>query len=154
MEIRKAQEGDIPALISLLEQVLAVHHEIRPDLFKERGTKYSEKELASMLADSSRPIFVLEDDGRVIGHAFVELRQNKETRNAKANKELYLDDLVVDRRHQGKGYGKALYTFVRDFAKQNGCDYITLNVWEGNEARKFYESLGLVTRKTTLEERL
>ncbi len=37
MNIRRAQEKDIPRLIELLEQVLQIHADIRPDiLFRKR----------------------------------------------------------------------------------------------------------------------
>ena len=39
----------------------------RPDLFQEKGVKYTEDELAALIADDNRPIFVYEDDnGKVI----------------------------------------------------------------------------------------
>lgn len=37
MTIRLAQPKDIPALLGLLEQILSVHHQVRPDIFKESG---------------------------------------------------------------------------------------------------------------------
>ena len=40
MPIRKAVPSDIPALNNLLEQVLLVHHNVRPDIFKESGRKF------------------------------------------------------------------------------------------------------------------
>ena len=36
MHIRRAEERDLPGLNRLLHQVLDVHHEGRPDLFKRR----------------------------------------------------------------------------------------------------------------------
>ena len=33
MNIRRASENDIPRLIELLEQVLQIHADIRPDIF-------------------------------------------------------------------------------------------------------------------------
>ena len=36
MKIRKAEEKDIPILLALLEQVLQIHAEIRPDIFYSR----------------------------------------------------------------------------------------------------------------------
>ena len=36
-DIRKALPQDLPAVNRLLEQVLAVHHAGRPDLFNARG---------------------------------------------------------------------------------------------------------------------
>ena len=47
MTIRSGQPNDIPALLGLLEQILSVHHQVRPDIFKESGGKYSEEELDS-----------------------------------------------------------------------------------------------------------
>jgi hypothetical protein len=41
--IRKASKGDIQGLIDLLYQADAVHHGIRPDLFKNNTPKYDEQ---------------------------------------------------------------------------------------------------------------
>ena len=46
MNIRRAQEKDIPRLIELLEQVLQIHADIRPDIFIPGTTKYTNEELA------------------------------------------------------------------------------------------------------------
>ena len=72
--IRAAVPGDVPALMGLLEQVNLVHHLGRPDLFR-RGTKYSPAELEALLADPLRPVFVWEEDGRVLGHVFCVIRE-------------------------------------------------------------------------------
>lgn len=45
MNIRRAQEKDIPRLIELLEQVLQIHADIRPDIFIPGTTKYTMKSL-------------------------------------------------------------------------------------------------------------
>ena len=37
MNIRKAEEKDIPRLLALLGQVLQIHAEIRPDIFIPRS---------------------------------------------------------------------------------------------------------------------
>ena len=77
MTIRRAKEADIPKLIDLLEQVLLVHHKVRPDLFQEKGVKYTESELAELIADDSRPIFVYEDEsGTVLGHMFTVIEES------------------------------------------------------------------------------
>ena len=49
MNIRRAQEKDIPRLIELLEQVLQIHADIRPDIFIPGTTKYTNEELAKMI---------------------------------------------------------------------------------------------------------
>ena len=41
MIIRKAKEKDIPRILELLEQVLQIHADIRPDIFIPGTTKYT-----------------------------------------------------------------------------------------------------------------
>ena len=57
MYIRRAQEKDIPKMIDLLQQVLQVHADIRPDLFIAGTTKYSIDQLKEILKDDDRPIY-------------------------------------------------------------------------------------------------
>ena len=44
MNIRRANEKDIPRLMELLEQVLQIHADIRPDIFIPGTTKYTNVE--------------------------------------------------------------------------------------------------------------
>ena len=53
MNIRRAHEKDIPRLIELLEQVLQIHADIRPDIFIPGTTKYTNEELAEMIKDDT-----------------------------------------------------------------------------------------------------
>ena len=70
MIIRFAQDRDIPGMIDLLQQVGEVHHQIRPDLFRAGAQKYNEADLAELLQDPERPIFIAEIDGKVAGYCF------------------------------------------------------------------------------------
>jgi len=58
MNIRKAEEKDIPRLLALLGQVLQIHAEIRPDIFIPGTTKYTVCELAELLKQEDKPIYV------------------------------------------------------------------------------------------------
>ena len=149
--IRKARKEDIKRIITLLHQVNMVHHVIRPDLFKPHTTKYNEQELEVMLNVSNKPIFVY-DDGDVRGYAFCQITEVKDDQLLEDIKTLYIDDICVDENARGKHIGKALYEYVRDYAKSVGCNNITLNVWEGNEpALHFYRNMGMQVQKTTME---
>ena len=149
--IRKANKKDIKRIIELLHQVNMVHHVIRPDLFKPYTTKYNEQELETMLKDDSKPIFVF-DDGKVLGYAFCQVSEVRNHQLLEDIKTLYIDDICVDENARGKHVGKALYEYVRDYAKSIGCNNITLNVWEGNEpALHFYRNMGMQVQKTTME---
>ena len=149
--IRKARKEDIQRIIALLHQVNMVHHVIRPDLFKPHTTKYNEQELEAMLDDDSKPIFVY-DDGKVLGYAFCQVTEVRGHQLLEDIKTLYIDDICVDENARGRHIGKALYEYVRDYAKSIGCNNITLNVWEGNEpALQFYRRMGMQVQKTTME---
>ena len=149
--IRKAAKEDIQRIIELLHQVNMVHHVIRPDLFKPHTTKYNEQELEAMLDEDSKPIFVF-DDGMVLGYAFCQVSEVRNNQLLEDIKTLYIDDICVDENARGKHVGKALYEYVRDYAKVIGCNNITLNVWEGNEpALCFYRRMGMQVQKTTME---
>ena len=152
--IRTANTSDLKRIIELLHQVNMVHHVIRPDLFKPYTTKYNEQELEGLLSDESKPIFVY-DDGEVRGYAFCQISEVKNDQLLQDVKTLYIDDICVDENARGKHVGKALYEYVRDYARSIGCYHITLNVWEGNDAAwSFYRNMGMQVQKTTMETRL
>ena len=149
--IRQASVADIPRLIDLLHQVDMVHHRLRPDLFKPNTTKYDEQELAVLLEDETKPIFVY-DDGEVLGYAFCQITEVKDDRLLQDRKTLYIDDLCVDEAARGKHIGSVLFDFVRDYAKSIGCQAVTLNVWAGNDAAmQFYQIKGMRPQKTGME---
>lgn len=150
--IRLAQIKDIPKIGDLLSQVDMVHHLGRPDIFKI-GRKYSDAELKILLQDGNRPILVaVDEDDTVMGYCFCIFRQHIDDSVLTDIKTLYIDDLCVDENLRGRNIGKELYNAAVEFAKENGCYNLTLNVWSCNEsAMKFYESCGLVPQKTSLE---
>lgn len=150
--IRLAQVKDIPKIGDLLSQVDMVHHLGRPDIFKI-GRKYSDEELKILLEDGNRPILVaVDEDDTVMGYCFCIFRQHIDDSVLTDIKTLYIDDLCVDENLRGRHIGKELYNAAVEFAKENGCYNLTLNVWSCNEsAMKFYESCGLVPQKTSME---
>ncbi len=149
--IRKADKSDIQGIIALLYQADTVHHGIRPDLFKGNTPKYDEQELAAIIDDATKPIFVY-DDGNISGHAFCQIVEIRNHRLLQDIKTLYIDDICVDEKARGHHIGKALYDHVHDYARSIGCYSITLNVWEGNDpAMCFYQRMGMKVQKTTME---
>ena len=152
LNIRKAEIRDIPRISELLSQVLEVHAAGRPDLFKSGTTKYDETELAEIIGNPDRPIFVAEHGGVVVGYAFCVFQRHEE-RNSPCYRTLYIDDLCVDEKSRGLHVGRTLYEYVLKFAKDSGCYNVTLNVWACNEsAMKFYEKCGLQVQKIGMEK--
>ena len=127
MNIRRANENDIPRLIELLEQVLQIHADIRPDIFIPGTTN-------------------------CLGYAFCQLREQPFSNNMVPFTSLFIDDLCVDASTRGQHIGEKLFVHVKEEAKRLGCYEVTLNVWAGNtSAEKFYEKMGLKTKEQQME---
>ena len=153
MTIRLAQPNDIPALLGLLEQILSVHHQSRPDIFKGSGGKYSKEELKQLMAQEQTPIFVYENaDGQILGHLFVTIKEVSDNPVLHPIKSLFIEDLCVDQATRGQKIGDQLYQFAVNYAKEIGCYNLTLNVWNDNEgALRFYQRQGMKPQETIME---
>lgn len=151
MLIRRAEISDIPDILRLLIQVCNVHQEIRPDIFKRDGVKYTASDLTALLADESRPVWCALEDGSFLGYCFCQWKEMPDGSAVFPRKELYIDDLCVDEKARGKGVATALFRFVTNTAKAAGVDFVTLNVWQGNSALQFYEKMGMKPRKIVMD---
>ncbi len=121
MNIRKAEEKDIPRLLALLGQVLQIHAEIRPDIFIPGTTKYTVCELAELLKQEEKPIYVAVDEDDVcMGYAFCQLREQPFSTNMVSFKSLFIDDLCVDRQARGQHIGESLFEYVKATGKGTG----------------------------------
>ncbi len=153
MNIRRARVSDIDAISELLSQVLDIHHAGRPDLFKANAVKYEPDELALLICDEAKPVFVAELDGEILGYVFCIIIKHENDNILTDVKTLYIDDLCVDEKVRGKHIGKALYEHAVGYAREIGCYNLTLNVWELNaKARAFYDACGLSVQKTSMEK--
>lgn len=151
--IRKVQDSDLEGVNKLLHQVLEVHAKGRPDIFKSGTKKYTDEELLEIFKNPQLPIFVAIDHQELVGYCFCVYQITEETENMHAMKTLYIDDLCVDENCRGKHVGTKLYNHVIAYAKENGFYNVTLNVWALNEsALSFYQKMGLVPLKTTMEK--
>jgi ribosomal protein S18 acetylase RimI-like enzyme len=153
MKIRKAEEKDIPRLLALLGQVLQIHAEIRPDIFIPGTTKYTVCELAELMKQEDKPIYVaVNEDDVCMGYAFCQMQEQPFSTNMVPFKSLFIDDLCVDQQARGQHIGESLFEYVKQQAKEQGCYEVTLNVWAGNTpAEHFYEKMGMRTKERQME---
>lgn len=152
MVIRFAENRDVAGILALLRQVGRVHHEGRPDLFRDKAQKYGPSQIIAMLNDPGNPIFVAVEEDKVLGYGFCQSVCHEKNPVLTDITSLYIDDLCVDESCRGKGIGKAIYAEILRYAKMRKCYNVTLNVWACNEsALKFYEALGLKPQKIGME---
>ena len=163
--IRKATHNDIPRILELLSQVNDVHAEGRPDFFIKGKRKYNEEDLLKIINDDTTPVFVyvgtrqatsesgMRKATSVQGYAFCVIQDLSQCDNLRPDKSLYIDDICVDENYRRHGVGKKLYEHVLQFAKEEKCFNITLNVWAKNpSAQAFYESMGMTVQKVCMEK--
>ena len=152
MNIRRAEEKDIPRFLELLSQVLELHAAIRPDIFIPGTTKYSGEQLTAKIRNPEERIYsAVDENDAVMGYAFCKIVRSDSV-NIIPSVTIYIDDLCVDKKFRGEGIGQALFSHVRREAETMGCFAVTLNVWEGNDgARAFYECMGMKPRSTMME---
>lgn len=152
MIIRKADIKDIVEIENLLYQVNNVHAEKRPDIFKLGEKKYSAEELRSIINNDETPVFVADDNNRIIGYIFCVFIKSKGGA-MQPIKTLYIDDLCVSENLRGHHIGSKLYDFVLKFAQKNNCYNVTLHVWECNSlAKSFYKKCGFKIQNYTMEK--
>jgi glucosamine-phosphate N-acetyltransferase len=56
----------------------------------------------------------------------------------------HIEDIVIDKKCRGKGYGKLMMNYLIDIAKQKGCYKIILDCVDHNV--KFYEKMGFTKK--------
>ena len=140
--IRRAESCDLDKTLKLLGEVLELHAKIRPDIFISGTTKYTREELQA----------IFDNSGEVVGYAFCVMKRQPFSTNMKDFSTLFIDDLCVDENCRGQHVGTLLFDYVKQYARDNGCYDVTLNVWEGNDnARRFYEKMGMFVKETQME---
>ncbi len=152
-KIRKATSNDITQIDKLLYEVQKVHSDSRPDLFRSGAKKYTDEQLKTIFENELTPVFVYEIDGQILGYVFCVFQKILNSGTLTDIKTLYIDDLCVDECSRGHHIGTKLYNYVIEFAKENNCYNVTLNVWANNKnAIEFYKSIGLSIQKIGMEK--
>ena len=152
--IRKAEEKDAPRVLELLQDIVRLHHEGRPDIFSGASPKYDEAALREKFRNENERIFVSVDANvRVNGYVMCVLEEKDEPfYTQRPYRTLYVDDLCVDNTCRGQGVGRALMERAVEAAKELHCYNLDLNVWACNEdAIRFYEAIGMQKQRQYME---
>jgi len=131
-----------------------IHHNGRPDLFKPYTQKYSLEDFNKVLNDDSKPVFVITDvdHNETLGYSFCQIIHKEKNAITDGRKYLYIDDYCVDERSRGLGIGAIFLEYIRNYAKDQNCYSIELNVWNFNQgAIAFYERSGFSTQRRQME---
>ena len=134
--IEPATEADLDELSEMLGELFAQEGDFRPD--KERQLRG----LRLIFEQPSRGrVFVLRQNGAIVG--MINLLFTIST--AEGGFVILLEDLVIHKKYQGKGYGRKLLQHAIDFAKQKNFLRVTLLTDRPeNVAQEFFRHHGFV----------
>ncbi len=131
--IRFAQRKDTPKILQFIKDLAL--YEKEPDAV-EATVEVLEQ---SIFDKGQAKVIFVEENGEEVGIALYFF--NFTTWRGKAG--LYLEDLFVQPRHRGKGYGKLLLSFLANEAVKQGCPRFEWIVLDWNKPSiDFYQAKG------------
>ena len=149
--IRPATRADVPALGRLGALLVKTHHDFDPKRFIAATSQTSAGYgwfLGTQLEEPEVAVLVAEDNGDVVGYAYVgvEDRDYMSLRGPAG----VLHDVVVDPAHRGHGIGRKLVDAALEFLRRRGAPQVVLSTAEQNEnAQRLFAGAGF--RRTMIE---
>ncbi len=143
--IRKATVDDIPAISELYREQFREMSKLIPDFIKEgdQSVEFLEKTISNDDSD----ILVYEDNGNVVGFILLQAKERPDFDFMRPGKYCYIMDIIVTEAHRNKGFGTALMNSANDWAKEQNCNFVNLDVLVNNHgAIKLYEKLGFTPK--------
>jgi len=147
MLIRKAVIDDIAAVAEIYEDIHSEEEQGRVTIGWQRGV-YPTCDTAKAALERD-DLFVLEDEGKILGAALINQTQVDVYCGAPWQYEapddevMVLHTLVISPRAGRKGYGESFVRFYEDYANKLGCPYLRIDTNERNtRARAMYKKLG------------
>lgn len=145
MMIRKAGLNDIPSISELYREQFREMAKLIPDFIKEgdQSIEFLEK---TILNDES-DILVYDYDDKVVGFVLLQAKIRPDFDFMLPGKFCYIMDIIITEKYRNKGFGTALMNSAKDWAKEQGCSFINLDVLTNNpKAISLYEKLGFMPK--------
>ncbi|MFQ2321319.1 GNAT family N-acetyltransferase [Aeromonas dhakensis] len=150
LEIRKAREQDIDAILELNRQIGEIHFAQAPQVFCPPSPEERAFLLAAIAAEG-RLFCVAEQEGAVAGFLTARIDINETIPFLSKEPICRIGTLVVDEGHRSRGIGKALIAHCDEWGKAQGASQLRLEVMAFNErAKALYERLGFKMLSQTM----
>lgn len=137
INIRRATEGDVPAIVALLaDDGIGATRESPDDLAPYR------RAFAAIEADPSELLAVAERDGEVIGTLQLSMLPGLSRKGALRAQ---IEGVRVSSSGRGLGFGETLMRWAIDEARRRGCVLVQLTSdKKRSDAHRFYDRLGFI----------
>ena len=135
LKLRSANRTDMGSVLKLIKELALFENE--PESVEITESTLMEDGFGE---NPRFKVFVAELNDEIVGMALFYERYS--TWKGKA---MHLEDLIVQKRHRGKGIGNALYTKVLTYAFENGFKRVAWEVLDWNKvAIDYYISTGAI----------
>ena len=143
--IRRATLDDITAISELYREQFREMSKLIPDFIKEgdQSVEFLEKTISNDDSD----ILVYENDGTVVGFILLQAKVRPDFDFMIPGKYCYIMDVIVTESSRGKGFGTMLMNSAKNWAKEQNCNLINLDVLVNNSAAiRLYNKLGFIPK--------
>ncbi len=139
MNVRKASLDDLQQLAELRWEFQKPSGN-GSETVREDFLRYCARFLEKGLEDGTWVYWVVEADGRIVSHAFVQ-RIRKVPKPGRLIGEFgYLTNVYTCPEYRNRGYGSRLLDTIRDWAREEGLELLI--VWPSRESAGFYKKAG------------
>jgi ribosomal protein S18 acetylase RimI-like enzyme len=144
MLIRPAEPKDYLNYCDLTSEVDLMHFEHAPRYYLRVGVPSRTREhYDSILQDQYQKVFFSEVEGEIAGFIHLEVGNDPDYPVLVPMKFAHITIIVVGKKFQRRGVGRALIHQAVLWAKENGCKDLRLSVADFNDkAREFYRRVG------------
>lgn len=134
--LRVAVPEDVPVILAFIKE-LAVYEKMLDQVAATEGILND-----SLFVKKAAKALIVEYGGKPVGYAI--FFYNFSTFTGKPG--IYLEDIYVTPAMRGKGFGKSVFRWLANHAKEQGCARMEWSCLDWNEpSRKFYRGLGAVS---------
>ena len=147
--IREALPGDYEAYARIMGQVLALHVDWRPDIYRPNDDLFSEADFNARRKE--RALWVAETEGRVAAVMELKFHHVEDPAHVTRNV-LYVEAIAVDEPYRRRGIGRQMVDFLRRKRREWGLDGLELQVNARNRAAwEMYRACGFTEKSVNLE---
>ena len=151
MNIRKAVEEDIAALILMRWEFTLEHHPEVGDDFELFATECREF-LAQAIQGERWHIWVAELDGIIVSHVYIQLIDKVPRPGRTTYPFAYMTNVYTDPDYRSQGIGSHMLETIRAWAEANRFEFMI--VWPSEESRDFYARNGYTLCNDPMEFQL
>ena len=148
--IRRAVKEDMEVLAGLYTLLEGDAVMYQPEHFVMSGGAARLTE--EMFGDGKQVMFVAEEGGKVVGFAHAVMLEARDIPCLRPQRNVYIQDMVVERGCRSCGIGSRLMDAVKQFGRDGGAEFVRTQVFPMNtDGLRFYKKNGFAEKMITIE---